>query len=108
VAIIDFDALVLGPVYGTFGMPAVLTIGATAYDLTVIDNTKGVTVEDGSLVGVQTVRPAVDVRRNALSALGIAVDSLVGSQLALNGATWRIKSFLDNGGELRLILLQEP
>ena len=30
---IDFDALVFGPVYGTFGKPAVLTIGSASYDL---------------------------------------------------------------------------
>ncbi len=45
---IDFDALVLGPVYDTFGKPAVLTIGPSTYDLVVVDNTKGVSVEDDS------------------------------------------------------------
>ena len=63
---IDFDALVFGPVYGTFGQPAVLTLGSSSYDVVVIDNTKGVTVDEGGVIGVQTVRPAVDVRRSAL------------------------------------------
>jgi len=103
---IDFDALVFGPLYSTFGKPAALTIGSAAYDLDVIDNTKGVTVDDGSAIGVQTIRPAVDVRRSELVALGIAVGDLIDGEITLNGTTWRIKSFLDNGDELRLILMQ--
>ena len=73
---IDFDALVFGPVYDTFGQPAVLTIGSSSYDLVVIDNTKGVTVDEGGSIGVQTVHPAADVRRSALVALGIAFADL--------------------------------
>ena len=61
-----------------------------------VDNTKGVSVEDGSIIGVQTIRPAVDVRRSALAVAGIALDDLVDGQLALAGTTWRIKSFLEN------------
>ena len=103
---IDFDALVFGPVYGTFGQPAVLTVGLARYDLVVIDNTKGITVDEGGVIGVQTIRSAVDVRRSALIGLGIAFGDLVDAEVAFNGATWRIKSFLDNGDELRLILMQ--
>jgi hypothetical protein len=103
---IDFDALVFGPVYGTFAQPAVLTLGSTNYDLEVIDNTKGVTVDEGGVIGVQTIRPAADVRRSALVALGIAFADLIDGELTLNGATWRIKSFLENGHELRLILMR--
>ncbi len=51
---IDFDALVFGPVYDTFGQPAVLTIASSNYDLMVIDNTKGVTIDEGTAIGVQT------------------------------------------------------
>jgi hypothetical protein len=102
---IDFDALVFRPIYGTFAQPAVLTFGRVNYDLAVIDNTKGVTVDDGGMIGVQTIRPAADVRRSALVALGIAAKNLVDGELAFNGATWRIKSFLENGDELRLILM---
>ena len=105
---IDFDTLVFGPVYGTFGQPAVLTIGSARYDLVVIDNTKGVTVDDGGMIGVQTIRPAADVRRSALVRLGVAFDDLVDGELAFGGETWRIKSFVDNGNELRLILMIAP
>jgi hypothetical protein len=102
---IDFDALVFGPIYDTFGQPAELTIGSTSYDVVVVDNTKGVTVDEGGMIGVQTIRPAADVRRSALASLGLVGGDLVDGELAFNGATWRIKSFLENGGELRLILL---
>ena len=103
---IDFDALVLGPVYDTFGKPAVLTIGPSTYDLVVVDYTKGVTVEDDGAIGVQTIRPAADVRRTALVAAGIELDDLVDGQLALAGTTWRIKSLIENEADVRLILMQ--
>jgi hypothetical protein len=104
---IDFNAVVLGPVYDAFAKPAVLTIGPETYDVEVIDNTKGVSVEEGGLVGVQTIRPAVDVRRTTLLLHGIKFDDLVDGRLDLDGATWRIKSFIENTGELRLILMQD-
>jgi hypothetical protein len=103
---IDFDALVFGPVYATFGQPAVLTIGSSSYDIVVIDHTKGVTVDEGGTIGVQTIRPATDVRRSALAEFDIAFDDLLDAELAFNGATWRVKSVLDNGDELRLVLMQ--
>ena len=83
-----------------------LTIGPARYDLVVIDHTKGVTVDEAGMIGVQTIRPAVDVRRSAIVGLGITFGDLVDAEVAFNGATWRIKSFLDNGDELRVILMQ--
>ncbi len=103
---IDFDALVLGPVYDTFGKPAVLTIGPSTYDLVVVDYTKGVSVEDESSLGVQTIRPAADVRRTALEAAGIALDDLIDGQLAVAGTTWRIKSLIESETDVRMILMQ--
>ena len=79
---IDFDALVFGPVYDTFGQPAVLTIGSSSYDLVVIDNTRGVTVDEGTAIGVQTVHPAADVRRSALNNLGIVFADLIDGEIA--------------------------
>ena len=101
---LDFDALVLGPVYDTFGKPAVLTIGPTAYEFVVLDNTKGVSVEDESAIGVQTIRPAADIRRDALVSAAIALDDLIDAQLA--GTIWRIKSLIENETDVRLILMQ--
>ena len=103
---IDFDALVLGPVYDTFGKPAILTIGPSTYDLVVVDYTKGVSVEDDGGIGVQTIRPVADIRRTALAAAGIALDELVDAQLALAGTTWCIKSLIENEVDVRLILMQ--
>ena len=102
---IDFDALVFGPGYDTFGQPAVLTIGSSSYNLVVIDNTRGVKVDEGTAIGVQTVHPAADVRRSALNKLGIVFADLIDGEITFGGATWRIKSFVENGDELRLILM---
>ena len=102
----DFDALVLGPVYGTFGSPAALSIGPLTYDLIVVDYTKGVSVEDDGAVGIQTIRPAADVRRIALATAGIALDDLIDAEVTLAGTTWRIKSLIESEAEVRLILLQ--
>jgi hypothetical protein len=104
--VIDFDALVFGPVYSTFGQPAVLTLGRSSYDLVVIDNTKGVVVDEAGSIGVQTIRPAVDVRRSGLVKLGLTARDLVDSGIEFNDAAWRIKSVLENGDEIRLILIE--
>ena len=103
---IDFDSLVLGPVYDAFGEPAVLTVGSASYNATVIDHTAGVEVEDSG-IGLQTIRPAVDMRRSAFTALGIAIADLIGGELVLGGASWRIKTVIENGLELRLVVMQE-
>jgi len=104
--VIDFDALVFGPVYGTFGQPAVLTLGRSSYDLVVIDHTKGVIVDEVGSIGVQTIRPAVDVRRTSLVKFGLVTRDLVDGEVEFNDTAWRIKSALENGDEIRLILIE--
>lgn len=103
---IDFDVLVLGPVYDAFGEPAVLTLSSARYDVSVIDHTEGVEVEEGG-IGLQTIRPAVDLRRSALTALGIAIANLVGGEVALGATAWRIKTVIENGLEVRLVVMQD-
>lgn len=103
---IDFDALVFGPVYSTFGQPAVLTLGRSSYDLVVIDNTKGVVVDEAGSIGVQTIRPAADVRRSTLAKLGLAARDLVDGEVEFGDAAWRIKTVLENADEIRLILIE--
>ena len=103
---IDFDALVLGPVYDTFGKPAVLAIGPSTYDLVVVDYTKGVSVEDDGGIGIQTIRPAADARRTAIAAIGLQLDDLIDARLELSGVNWRIKSILENQADVRLVLMQ--
>ncbi len=104
---VDFDAVVLDPVHQTFGELAVLSIGSSSYDVVVIDNTKGVSVEDGSIAGMHTIRPAVDVRRSVLVSHGITPGVLVGGQIVFATTAWRIKSVIENGLELRLIVMQD-
>lgn len=103
---LDFDALVLGPIYSTFGSPAVLTIGPITHEIVVVDFTKGISVEDESGVGIQTIRPAVDVRRQTLTALSVELDDLPDYSLTLNGAVWTIKTLIEGDVEVRLILMQ--
>jgi len=102
---LDFDGLVFGPVYDVFGQPAVLATDAGLFDLVVIDHTRGITVDEGGMVGVQTIRPAADIRRSALNALGISKKTLLDAQLTFGGASWLIKTVLENGDELRLVLM---
>ncbi len=105
---IDFDALLLQPAYGVFAEPAVLAIGAAAYDIAVIDGTRGVAVVEGGPIAVETIRPVVDVRRRALAQYGIVVADLIDAELLLAGQTWRVKAPLElNREELRLILMAD-
>ena len=103
---IDFDGLALGPVYDAFGERAVLDLGSISHDLVVINHTTGIAVEDGS-IGVQTIRPAVDVRRSALTAHGIAVADLLDGRIVLGSTAWRIKTVIESGLELRLVVMQD-
>ena len=87
----DYQALLYGPIYRTFGVGATLALDAGAVALTVLDKTAGVTV--GQAVEVQTVLPAAIVRATELAAAGVARAGLDGRQLAFNGKTWRIASW---------------
>jgi len=103
---IDFDALVFGPVYDTFGEPAILTIGPVAHQITVIDHTRGIAVEEAGPIAVETIRPVVDVRRSELAQKGIAVVDLIDAELLFAGQIWRVKAPLELlRDELRLILI---
>ena len=90
----------------TFGQPAVLTLGQASFDLTVIDNTRGITVDEAGSIGVQTIRPAADVRRSDMTRLGLAARDLVDGVIAFGDTAWIIKTVLEQGQELRLILIQ--
>ena len=46
------------------------------------------------------------MRRVQLNSLGIAFADLIDGEIAFGGTTWRIKSLLENGDELRLILMR--
>lgn len=105
---IDFDALVLRPAYQVFAEPAVVKIGTISYAMNVIDGTRGVAVEEGGPMAVQTIRPVVDVRRTQLSQRGIALSQLNDAEITLAGETWRVKALLElNRLEVRLILMAD-
>jgi len=105
---IDFDALLLRPAYRVFAEPAQLTIGSTVHQIDVIDGTRGIAVEEGGPIAVETVRPVADVRRSQLTQNGIVVADLIDAEVVLAGQTWRIKTPLElNRDEVRLILMAE-
>ena len=60
-----------------------------------------------AMLSAEPTPRSVDVRTSALAALGIAAADLIGGTLLIDSISWRIKSVVENGGELRLILLQE-
>jgi membrane protein implicated in regulation of membrane protease activity len=52
------------------------------------------------------MRAHTDIRQLQLRFGLVAPIKPVDGEIALNGTTWRIKSFLDTGDEVRLILMQ--
>ena len=105
---IDFDALLLRPAYRVFAEPAQLTIGSTVHQIDVIDGTRGIAVEEGGPIAVETVRPVADVRRSQLTQKGIVVADLIDAEIVLAGQSWRIKTPLElSRDEVRLILMAE-
>lgn len=112
---INFDKLMLDPIYARLGIPAQLTLGDTSgtqVDLTVKDKTQGLVLEGGNIGAQQfgTVKPMVAVRVSELDANGVTRESLKGLLLSFKGKTWRIQSTDpkpvrgDGKGELLLIL----
>jgi len=105
---IDFDALLLRPAYRVFAEPAQLTIGSTVHQIDVIDGTRGIAVEEGGPIAVETVRPVADVRRSQLTQKGIVVADLIDAEIVLAGQTWHIKTPVElSRDEVRLILMAE-
>lgn len=106
----DFQALLLDPIYSIQGVEATLTLESSSeITLTVIDKTAGVDVGDGA--EVQTLLPAAVVRVVELTTAGVDRTRLRGALLDFNGGNWEIKSYRPkptlNGeadGELYLFL----
>ena len=110
----DWDAVLSAPIHSVLGVDAVLVTACGEPPLTirVLDMSGGVTV--GRDIGMDTIRPAADVRATLLTAAGIAFKDLEGSTLTMNGKDWVVKSFIPlpaatgvGQGELRLILEEE-
>ncbi|RWN11760.1 hypothetical protein [Mesorhizobium sp.] len=110
--LIDFDALLYGPVHAILGdAEAELTLacGDPPVTLTVIDKTEGIEVLDGP--SVATIWPAAVVRAALLAEKGIAVESLPKASLRLNGKDWTVVQHSyapspqgEDKGEVRLLL----
>ena len=107
----DWDALVTNPIHTIFGGAATLILddsAGTEITLTdAIDETKGVAVGDD--VEVQTIEPAVLVKRTDLADVDLA--DLRGATLSLNGTDWTVRSHKKlqtpggaDTGNVRLIL----
>ncbi|PSJ55765.1 head-tail joining protein [Pseudaminobacter soli (ex Li et al. 2025)] len=107
----DWQALLYGPNYAVFGVPATLIIeDGPTLTLTVIDKTTG--VEVGGSVDVQTVLPAATVRATELASIDLA--DLEDAKLTFNGKTWRVDSHLpkpspkgEADGEIYLFLSEK-
>jgi hypothetical protein len=118
--VIDFQTLMLDPIYATLGVPASITIPAdgssdelTITDLTVIDKTSGLTVGEHD-AQVTTIEPACCIRRAELDANGLSLASLDRASIEFNGSRWTIKGTpkrpIPNGakkGEILLLLGNE-
>lgn len=104
-------------IYDALGVSAVITSGSTGAQITItaIDKTSGIVVGDSEIgthnLTVQSVRPAAVVRCEELNDGSFARTDLDGSNIVLNGKTWKIKSHLlrqspegEDAGEVYLLL----
>ena len=109
---LDFSALMYDPIYNTLGVPATLTQGESEISLTVVDNTRPVTVATvGSPAEIRTVGPGAYARVDELNAKGFTRAQYIDATLAFNGRTWVVRSYEFTGnpngedyGEVRFLL----
>lgn len=117
---VNFAALLDGPIYKTIGKTATLTPASSpgAVDIVAIDLTKGQSVVHGGgafqrrhTAAIQTVVPAAKVRLSELTAKGLTQDDVRQAKLVLNGYAWKVHSIEpqpspegEDSGELLLLL----
>ena len=112
---IDWQASMYDPVYSVLGVAAtVASAGGQSATVTAVDKTAGILIPDAR-TQIDTIRPVALVRTRELETAGILVTDLPEGTIALNGGTWRIKSYQPRpspmgelDGEIMLILLYEP
>lgn len=108
---IDFGALLYGPIYGVLSVAATLTLNGTdgaVLELTVVDKTAGAAV-DFKGADVMTIKPAAMVRATDLADVDLA--DLRDAAITFNGKTWTVMDHEmvpaptgEGEGEIRLIL----
>lgn len=117
--LINVGDLLLDPIYNSMiSNPARVyptTPGLPAIDVLCINHTQGITVQFG--IGVQTIRPAVDIRVREIEPYGVVREDLTNGQVVLWPDTpeeqvWNIETVLprpgiwgEPSGELRLFLM---
>lgn len=109
---IDFDGVLLAPLYAVLGVDAVITVAGNDYDIVVIDKTAG--VEVGGNVEVPTVVPAAAVQYATLTGVGLSAADTVDASISFHGFTWTVYAYKldpnpsgERSGEV-MLLLKEP
>src|SRR5690242_2297161 len=107
---IDYEAVLYDPIYSAFGTPASLTtVDGTIAELTVIDKTAGVLIDEGNGLSFATTKPAACVRISELAAADLTRSGIKRAAISFNGSDWEItatqpKPNPSGAGELYLIL----
>lgn len=91
----------LDTIYGTdVGCAAVLTVSTVTAPIpvTVVDETSGAVIEQGSNLSLQTIKPACRIRVSELTANGLQPKGLIGGSISMQPGTpdqedWNITSF---------------
>lgn len=112
---IDFDGLLLAPIYGTFGVEATLTtVDGVVKTLTVKDETSGVILESSNNnFQLATSKPAACVRVSELTDKSLTRKDLSSAAISFNGNDWKVvaiqpKPVSSGPGEFYLILQSAP
>lgn len=90
----DFDDLMLDPIYDTLGVEVDFYKGATSEGtfatLVVIDKTRGAEVNQTGKVEVRTVLPSLAMKAKDVHSLNLTPGEFVGCTLTMNGVDWKV------------------
>lgn len=113
---ISFSELLYKPIYESLmGTSVVVScVFGGRFELRGIDKTGGVEVSLAQ-TEVPTIQPAVIVRVAEMIAVGLNPDDLIDALLTINGASWKVLTFMrkpsphgETDGELYIILQEAP
>lgn len=93
---IDYGTSLFDPVFGELGVPATLTVGASEFGFTVLDETRRKTQTSGS-VETRSIGPTAMVRMTELTANGLEPKDYVGAAITFNGRNWMVRSHEPQG-----------